>query len=125
MKQYITLICICFIIGAIEHVQEVAAHKALEIEDEGDAENIGLDDFDGSSGNSGGSSGDEQIMDEDSEQSVQNKVDNDFTMPDGTKREGLKEKFIAFFKHEPQWYWQHYAFELCYILFFVLVFIRF
>jgi len=67
MKQYITLICICFIIGLIEHVQEVAAHKALEIEDEGEAENIGLDDFDGSSGNSGGSREDDTIMDEDSE----------------------------------------------------------
>jgi len=58
MKQYITLICICFIIGLIEHVQEVSAHKTLEIENEGEAENSGLDDFDGSSGNSGGSNGD-------------------------------------------------------------------
>ena len=57
MKQYITLICICFIIGMIEHVQEVAAHKTLEIEDEGEAQNAGLDDFEGSSGNTGGSGG--------------------------------------------------------------------
>jgi len=46
-------------------------------------------------------------------------------MPDGTKGIGVKEKIIGFFKHEPQWYWEHYAFELCYILFFVLVFFRF
>jgi len=26
---------------------------------------------------------------------------DEFTMPDGSKREGLKEKFLAFFKHEP------------------------
>ena len=47
MKQYITLICICFIIGLIEHVQEVSAHKTLEIENEGEAEQQGLDDFEG------------------------------------------------------------------------------
>lgn len=65
MKQYITLICICFIIGLIEHVQEVAAHKTLEIENEGDAENSGLDDFEGTSGNSGGANGDAQLSDDD------------------------------------------------------------
>ena len=58
MKQIITLICICFIIGCIEHVQEVSAHKTLEIENEGESDNSSLDDFDGSSGNSGGSNGD-------------------------------------------------------------------
>jgi hypothetical protein len=58
MKQYITLICICFIIGLVEHVQEVSAHKTLEIENEGEAENSSLNDFDGESGNSGGSNGD-------------------------------------------------------------------
>jgi hypothetical protein len=52
------LICICFIIGLIEHVQEVSAHKTLEIENEGEAENSSLNDFDGESGNSGGSNGD-------------------------------------------------------------------
>jgi hypothetical protein len=58
MKQYITLICICFMIGLFEHVQEVSAHKTLEIENEGESDNSSLDDFDGSSGNSGGSDGD-------------------------------------------------------------------
>jgi|TARA_B110001450_G_scaffold45142_1_gene41676 hypothetical protein len=67
MKQIITLICICFIIGLIEHVQEVSAHKTLEIENEGEAENSSLDDFNGSDGHSGGTGGDAQIIDEDSE----------------------------------------------------------
>jgi len=45
-------------IGLFEHVQEVSAHKTLEIENEGESDNSSLDDFDGSSGNSGGSNGD-------------------------------------------------------------------
>lgn len=39
-------------------------------------------------------------MDEDSERSV-DKTSDDYILPDGAKREGLKEKFIGFFKHEP------------------------
>jgi len=43
-------------------------------------------------------------------------------MPDEPKKT-IKETIIAFFSHEPMWYWKHYRFELgCIAMFMIAIF---
>ena len=115
MKATFTLICICFIIGFTLHVQEVQAHKTVEIEDEAEVSAYATEET-LSQQSDGASGGQERTLDEES-------VLKDFTMPQAGKQ-SIKEQLIAFFSHEPKWYWTHYSFELGCIGIFIISFIQ-
>ena len=44
---------------------------------------------------------------------------------DAKKSMTFKERIIAFFSHEPSWYWTHYKQELGYLSFFIVMAIHF
>jgi len=104
MKRVTQLVCIGTIIGLIEHVQEVGAHKTLDLvdEEEGAAEGdqFGGAYLDASAGGpdagpfGGGEEGGVGGVSEDTP------LQDDFTIP-APAPQTLKEKFIAFFQHEP------------------------
>ena len=103
MKRVTQLICISTIIGLIEHIQEVGAHKTLDLvdEEEGGVEGdqFGGAYLDGSAGGPGEGrfgGGEEGGVGGVSEEIP----GDDFTLP-APAPQTLKEKFIAFFQHEP------------------------
>jgi len=123
------LICICFIIGVVEHVQEVSAHKTLDIDDDGGADaHLETGNFESSDSNTGPADlGDAIVADED-EQGVQGQngedLEDEFKLPP-TKPPGLQERFIGFFKHEPIWYYKYYRYEMLYLLILAIAIIKF
>ena len=128
MKRVTQLICISTIIGLIEHIQEVGAHKTLDLfdEEEGAAEGdqFGGAYLDASAAGpdgglfEGGEEGGARRVAEDTP------LDGDFTIPPGGPQT-LKDKFIAFFQHEPSWYWTHYRLELGCLAFAVVAIVHF
>jgi len=96
-------------------VQEVQAHKTVEIEDEAEVSAYATEET-LSQQSDGASGGQERTLDEES-------VLKDFTMPQAGKQ-SIKEQLIAFFSHEPKWYWTHYSFELGCIGIFIISFIQ-
>ena len=52
------------------------------------------------------------------------KADLGIEMPEVAKKT-IKEKLIAFFSHEPHWYWRHYKLEVLYLAFIGVLIINF
>ena len=50
--------------------------------------------------------------------------DFDMKIPEVAKKT-VKEKLIAFFSHEPSWYWKHYRMECIYLVILATCFANF